>query len=331
MAANTQLAHIQKFTQVEIDSLDVDAAKALGTTFAGCTSNQGIVYAELSKPSNVDVAKDAIKLANEIQPDPTKRIGTAVKIATVMLNLRMLPYIGETGVICTQSSMRQAFSTQGTISDALEIISIFKRASPSLDLSRVCIKIPSTWEGLQAAKILREKHQINCLGTALFSLEQAILAHEVGCRFISPYLNELKAHFVPGFVDESKLFHVVKGIYDYYLAVGSNTQLLPASFRAVEDIFPLIGTPHMSIQPTIISELLNKTFPTDSGYEPPFSPKSVSTVWTPQVLSFVNDEAGYKLTINRKESVSRKIMEAINVFFEFEQKLEAIVKAAEEV
>jgi transaldolase len=65
------------------------------------------------------------------------------------------------------------------------------------DVSRLCIKIPSTWEGLQACRTL-EAEGISTLATTLFTIEQAALAGEVGCHYIAPYVNELRVHFDRG-------------------------------------------------------------------------------------------------------------------------------------
>lgn len=78
------------------------------------------------------------------------------------------------------------------------IISLFKRLDSTFDTKRVCIKIPSTWEGLQACRLL-ESTGTTTLATTLFNMEQAVLAGEVGCHYIAPYINELKVHFEKGY------------------------------------------------------------------------------------------------------------------------------------
>lgn len=78
--------------------------------------------------------------------------------------------------------------------DYVRFIELFKYFDLSFDGTRVCIKISSTWEGLQAYRILESSH-ITTLATTLFTLEQASLACEIGCHYIAPYLNELKVHF----------------------------------------------------------------------------------------------------------------------------------------
>lgn len=79
----------------------------------------------------------------------------------------------------------------------LGIVSIFKHLAPSYDTKRVCIKIPATWEGLQACREL-EKRGVATLATTMFCMEQAALAAAVNCTYIAPYVNELKVHFEKG-------------------------------------------------------------------------------------------------------------------------------------
>lgn len=61
-------------------------------------------------------------------------------------------------------------------------------------MSRLCVKVVATWEGLQACRELTTLG-IHTLATTLFTMEQAILAGEVGCTYIAPFVHELKAFF----------------------------------------------------------------------------------------------------------------------------------------
>ena len=61
-------------------------------------------------------------------------------------------------------------------------------------MSRLCVKVVSTWEGLQACKQLSTLG-ISTLATTLFTMEQAILAAEAECVYIAPFVHELKAFF----------------------------------------------------------------------------------------------------------------------------------------
>lgn len=83
------------------------------------------------------------------------------------------------------------------------IIHLFTLLAPSSydARKRVCIKIPATWEGMQACRTLESApHNIATLATTMFCKEQALLAAHAGCTYIAPYINELRVHFDPGYV-----------------------------------------------------------------------------------------------------------------------------------
>lgn len=118
-----------------------------------------------------------------------------------MINLGVLILPHLRGRIHIQANPFDAYSTARTIAGARRIIELFEHLSPgSPAKDRVCIKIPSTWEGLQACRVLERDHGISTLATTLFSLEQAAVAAEAGCRYIAPYVNELAVHFEKGYV-----------------------------------------------------------------------------------------------------------------------------------
>ena len=77
------------------------------------------------------------------------------------------------------------------------IVAIFKELDPTYDSKRVCIKIPATWEGIQACREL-EGRGIATLATTMFCMEQAALASHAECTYIAPYINELRVHFDAG-------------------------------------------------------------------------------------------------------------------------------------
>ena len=105
--------------------------------------------------------------------------------------------------------MHVAYSRDGTVQDALEIIKIYRYLSPGLSTDRVCIKIPATYEGLEACRIL-EAQGIKTLATTLFSVEQAILADEVGCEYVAPYVNELKVRRCIGYSFNSCIMFLLR-------------------------------------------------------------------------------------------------------------------------
>ena len=133
----------------------------------------------------------------------------------------------------------------------------------------MCIKVPATPANFPAMKALEEAG-IRTLATSLFSVEQAIAAHQAGCLYIAPWLNreypilivrarvifitdaltllcarasELRVHFEPAlwtdYADTAKehpMAQVISVIVQTYKAIGSKTLVMPA--RSVTDPVP---------------------------------------------------------------------------------------------
>lgn len=65
---------------------------------------------------------------------------------------------------------------------------------------------------MQACRVL-QLAGIHTLATTLFSMPQAVLAAEVGCTYVAPYVNQLKVHFTEGSVFlQTKLYYSLDDI-----------------------------------------------------------------------------------------------------------------------
>lgn len=193
---STLLEQLRQASLVDCDTLDISVARSLGP-FQDCTSNQAIAYLELIKPGHEDVIRQSAKLAKELHRSyPELAIPElAVEIAMVQLGLEILPHIR--GCMHIQTNPFYAYDSDATITAAQRIVALFQQLGSNVGKDRICIKIPSTWEGLQACGVLSEKG-FNTLATTLFTIEQAVVAAKMGCTYIAPYVNELAVHFEPG-------------------------------------------------------------------------------------------------------------------------------------
>ena len=97
------------------------------------------------------------------------------------------------GDIYIQVNPFHAYNTDAMVDDALRLRDMVTPFNPWFDRSRICVKIPSTWEGLQACGILQSRG-VTTLATIVFTIEQAMLAGEMRCEYIAPYVNELRAN-----------------------------------------------------------------------------------------------------------------------------------------
>ncbi|KAH8702264.1 putative transaldolase [Talaromyces proteolyticus] len=329
------LDYLRTRSIVDCDTLDAKVAQTLGP-FQDCTSNQAIAFAELSKPERKELlAESHFKASTLLRAMAETReprfVGIeldelAVEIATVKLAIQVTPYLR--GRVHVQTNPYYAYSTEKTIANAFRIVYLFKDLAPQWDSSRICIKIPSTWEGMMACRTL-QLAGVHTLATTLFSMPQAVLASEVGCTYIAPYVNQLKVHFEPGFVDPNKLFMLCCNIQQYYKIMSSVTKVLPASLTSTDDVLALAGVDHITIAPSLLQLLSLPAGP---------RPRSIFDKVTPAMTvgllrtSYLKDEAAYRIAFTRDlgGASEEKLTQAINIFCDMQDKLIALVKSKSE-
>jgi transaldolase len=124
--------------------------------------------------------------------------------------------------------------------------------------SNITVKVPLTWDGLKACKVLSgEGKMVNV--TLCFSVNQAILAAKAGATFISPFVGRLDDINLDGM----DLISDIRQVYDNY---GFDTQILAASIRTLNHVTQcaLVGADVMTAPPSIIKAMVNHPL-TDSG------------------------------------------------------------------
>lgn len=142
------------------------------------TSNQLWVDIQLGHESNAELLQQT---AQELKDQGWLAIYTRM---AVLMCKKNIPNIR--GRVLLQTLPSKAYDTEATLAHARLYDAEFARAGIGRD--RYCIKIPSTGPALNAAKVLSAEG-IPTLGTALFSLAQAIACSQAGMLYISPYFN----------------------------------------------------------------------------------------------------------------------------------------------
>ena len=112
---------------------------------------------------------------------------------------------------------------------APDVPSMLKEADVLRKIAKnIVIKVPLTWNGLQACNILSAK-KIKVNVTLCFSASQALLAAKAGATYVSPFIGRLDDISTDGMA----LIEEIRLIYDNY---GYETQILAASVRHVMHI-----------------------------------------------------------------------------------------------
>ncbi len=122
----------------------------------------------------------------------------------------------------------------------------------------IAIKVPLTWDGLKACKVLSDEGRMVNV-TLCFSANQALLAAKAGASFISPFIGRMDDIGLDGL----ELIEDIRTVYDNY---GFETEILAASIRSVNHVLDCarIGADVMTAPPAVIKSLVNHPL-TDKG------------------------------------------------------------------
>jgi transaldolase len=231
------------------------------------------------------------------------------------------------GRVSTEVDARLSFDTEATVQKAQEIISAYK--SKGIAKNRILIKIASTWEGIQAAKILQAEG-ITCNMTLLFSLIQAVACADAKAQLISPFVgritdwhkkslgSEWRDEIHGGANDPGVVS--VKNIYHYYKRFGIKTEVMGASFRNIGQITNLAGCDLLTISPELLAELQSKNDSLQAALRVDLS----------QLMSIDEihaDEKSFRYQLNQDAMATEKLSEGIRLFCTDIEKLEKVLQA----
>ncbi|KAL9120198.1 MAG: hypothetical protein Q9187_003252 [Circinaria calcarea] len=156
------------------------------------------------------------------------------------------------------------------------------------------ISVPSTWEGLQACRKLKSLG-VKTLATTAFTIEQAILAAEAGCIYVSPFVHELRVQFDETYHDTDPILSLCVEAQQYFEKYSYSTRVKACSVISVEEIMQLAGVAAFTIAPGYLQAMLERDEPEAKVAELSlFKDITKSTEQGIERTSFVNDEERYR-------------------------------------
>jgi transaldolase len=230
------------------------------------------------------------------------------------------------GRVSTEVDARLSFDTPATITKAKELIALY--AAHGVDQNRVLIKLASTWEGIEAAKVL-EAEGIHCNMTLLFSLVQAAACGKAKAQLISPFVGRItdwnKAKLGSNWNDaqhggqHDPGVQSVKGIYGYYKHFGIATEIMGASFRNTNQIMQLAGCDLLTISPELLAELQSSSEAVTRKLDP-------KATQGKEMKELNITESAFRLQLNDDAMATEKLAEGIRAFCSDIVKLETLLK-----
>lgn len=225
------------------------------------------------------------------------------------------------GRVSTETSAKIAFDTDALLNEARLFISLYEKNG--VDRKRVLIKLATTWEGIQAARVL-QKEGINCNMTLLFSMPQAIGCAEAGAKLISPFVGRILDWYKkstgkdfspaedPGVIS-------VREIYGYYKKYGYPTEVMGASFRSKGEVLALAGCDLLTISPELLGELKSSTDPVEQKFGPQLAQEC-------KLPKRTMDEKTFRWELNENQMATEKLSDGIRIFAADAVKLEKYIQ-----
>ncbi|CAI9569863.1 unnamed protein product, partial [Staurois parvus] len=179
------LEQLKKCTVVVADTGDVNAIEEYKPQDA--TTNPSLILAAAQMPAYKHLVEDAIQYGKKLGGSEQEQINNVMDKLFVSFGKEILKVVP--GRVSTEVDARLSFDKDGMIERAKRIIALYKEAG--IDKERILIKLSSTWEGIQAGKVLEEQYGIHCNMTLLFSFAQAVACAEAGVTLISPFVGRI--------------------------------------------------------------------------------------------------------------------------------------------
>ena len=312
---STLLEQLKQYTTVVADTGDFERMQAFLPQDA--TTNPSLILKAAQLPSYQSLIAN-VKAKN--MGKPVDQVIDALLVAFGIEILKIVP-----GRVSTEVDARLSFDTAATIKKAREIIAAYE--ANGISKKRVLIKIASTWEGIQAAKILQAEG-IACNMTLLFSLIQAVACADAKAQLISPcvgritdwhkkFLGAQWQDEVHGGANDPGVVSV-KSIYNYYKSFNISTEVMGASFRNIGQITHLAGCDLLTISPELLAELQANS----ATLTPALTVKSAQAVKLNVIKA---DEILFRYQLNQDAMATEKLSEGIRLFCADIEKLEKVL------
>ena len=311
-----QLDQLKQFTTVVADSGDFKELAQYAPRDA--TTNPSLILKTVRKPDYAPLLHDTVAAH---RGEPIDQIVDEVLVRFGLEILKIVP-----GRVSTEVDARLSFDTAASVARAHRIVAMYEAAG--IGRERILIKLASTWEGIQAGRILQHDG-VNCNMTLLFSFCQAVTSGDAGAKLISPFVGRIydwhKKAAGADWVEAANSgvndpgVRSVAQIYTYYKKFGIDTEVMGASFRNVDQIRALAGCDLLTISPELLGELMAS----EALLPRVLEPQAASGA---KVHAVTYNEASFRYALNDDAMANDKLAEGIRAFAVDAAKLEVMIK-----
>ncbi|MEF9520175.1 transaldolase [Chlamydia crocodili] len=314
---SSQFEQLKLLSVLVCDTGDPELVKSSGSQDA--TTNPSLILKVAQEPKYQELLTEAIAWGIRQNGDDIQTLTFVLDKIQVNFGLEILNCIP--GRVSLEIDARLSFNTEAMIQRAIFLSELF--AASGGDKKRLLVKIPGTWEGIQAVEVL-EKQGIACNVTLVFNLIQAIAAAKAKATLISPFVGRIYDWWIAAYGDEGYSIEAdpgvasVSNIYTYYKKFDIPTQIMAASFRSKEQVLALAGCDLLTVSPKLLDELKKDQSPVTKKLD-------VTAAKKLDVQPVELTESVFRFLMNEDAMATEKLAEGIRIFSGDTQILEAAV------
>ncbi|XP_057521083.1 uncharacterized protein LOC130801287 [Amaranthus tricolor] len=281
----TELDSVSTFSEIVPDTVVFDDFERFPPTAA--TVSSSLLLGILSLPdtifkSAVDTALADSECATIDKPDA--RLPCFLNKALVNVGADLSKLVP--GRVSTEVDPRLAYDTHGIIHRVHALLKLYNDVGVLPE--RLLFKIPSTWQGIEAVRVL-ESEGIQTHLTFVYSFAQASAAAQAGASVIQIFVGRLRDwarnHSGDSEIDaavkrgEDPGLALVTKTYNYIHKYGHKSKLMAAAVRNKQDLYSLLGVDYI-IAPLKVLQSLKETITSPDekyAYMRRLSPQSAAT------------------------------------------------------
>ncbi len=280
------------------------------------TTNPSLLLKAATMPEYAAVVDRAVQDAKREARSGSAVLGLTMDKLAVAFGIEILGIVPNR--VSTEVDARLSFDTEASVAKARLLIGFYEAAG--IPRERVLIKLASTWEGIEAARLLKADG-IRCNLTLLFSFAQAVACAEAGVQLVSPFVGRIldwhkkstgTASYAPA--EDPGVVSVTR-IFNYYKKFGHATEVMGASFRNRDEILELAGCDLLTISPALLEELQANQGTVPRKLDP-------AAAYTAPLERVAMNERVFRWLHNEDQMATEKLSDGIRLFAADSIKLE---------
>ncbi|XP_012486732.1 uncharacterized protein LOC105800268 [Gossypium raimondii] len=268
----TELDAVSTFSEIVPDTVIFDDFEKFPPTAA--TVSSSLLLGILSLPDTV--FRNAVDMA--LADSTCSRLDNPELRLSCFFNKALVNVGGDLaklvpGRVSTEVDARRAYDTHGIIRRVHDLLKLYNEID--VPPERLLFKIPSTWQGIEASRLL-ESEGIQTHLTFVYSFAQAAAAAQAGASVIQIFVGrvrdwarnhsgdpEIEAAIQRG---EDPGLGLVTKAYNYIHKYGHKSKLMAAAVRNKQDLFSLLGVDYVIAPLKILQSLKESVTAPDEKY-----------------------------------------------------------------